>query len=142
MPGGWIGKGVRRLGDGLWDTDQYGGWVDPKSPLDAPSETTTTKHLVADAFLVCVTQVLADVSRAFGHGCQTAHYDAEQEQLRQLFDDTWTVNGSLANLLGHALRGTKSTVYFYALLLQTTVPRGHHARRHDLRQRLRPVRAR
>jgi hypothetical protein len=143
VPGtkGRIDKGVRRRGDGLWDTDQYGDWVDPKSPLDAPSETTTAKHRVAHAFLVHRTQV------ALGQGRQAAHYDAEHEQLGQLVDDTWIINGSLANrthtrrlrcrtraavaalqpcvdLPGHALRGIQSTVYSYALLLQTTVPRG------------------
>ncbi|KAH7358937.1 hypothetical protein B0T11DRAFT_330676 [Plectosphaerella cucumerina] len=143
VPGtkGRIDKGVWRRGDGLWDTDQYGDWVDPKSPLDAPSETTTAKHRVAHAFLVHRTQV------ALGQGRQAAHYDAEHEQLGQLVDDTWIINGSLANrthtrrlrcrtraavaalqpcvdLPGHALRGIQSTVYSYALLLQTTVPRG------------------
>ncbi|KAM0328163.1 hypothetical protein ACHAQA_005570 [Verticillium albo-atrum] len=106
----WIDKGVPRNGDGLWDrtTFQFGDWLDPEAPYDDPSQATTNRYLVADAYLVQMTGVLADIVEALGEGDDVVEkYRTQRSTLRQLFQDDWMSNGQLAN--------TTQTAYALAL---------------------------
>lgn len=96
---GWIDKGVKRREDGLWNrqTYQYGDWLDPKSPPDDPGEATTAKHLVADAYLIRMTELLANISSSLGQNCQAVKYQAQREELRRAFYEAWVQNGTMAN---------------------------------------------
>ena len=60
----WLGRGVQRDPiTRLWrsDTHQFGDWLDPKAPADAPDQGQTDAHLVADAYLIASTARLAQI---------------------------------------------------------------------------------
>lgn len=60
----WLDRGVQRdPTTRLWrgDTHQFGDWLDPKAPADAPDQGQTDAHLVADAYLIAATARLAQI---------------------------------------------------------------------------------
>lgn len=96
----WIDKGVQRGSNGLWDrtTFQFGDWLDPKAPFNDPGDATTNKYLVADAYLVAVTGVLADIVRAVGEGEDVIEkYHNQRLDLRQNYEASWMSEGKLVN---------------------------------------------
>ncbi|EFX00699.1 alpha-l-rhamnosidase [Grosmannia clavigera kw1407] len=70
----WLDRGVRRGPDRLWDPDlwQLGDWLDPTAPPDNPADARTSSTLVADAYLVHVTSVMADIAAVVGGSEQDA----------------------------------------------------------------------
>ncbi|KAJ6440548.1 Hybrid polyketide synthase/ nonribosomal peptide synthetase [Purpureocillium lavendulum] len=97
---GWIDKGLPRQADGLWDRSgpQFGDWLDPKAPPEDAGAATTAKYLVADAYLVRMTEVLANMSRAAGDAASAAKYAAQHDELRAKFQGAWmSADGEMAN---------------------------------------------
>jgi len=98
---GWIDKGIPRQADGLWDRSgpQFGDWLDPKAPPEDAGAATTAKYLVADAYLVRMTEVLADMARAVGDAASAAKYTAQHDDLRAKFQGAWMTgtDGQMAN---------------------------------------------
>ncbi|KAI6352658.1 hypothetical protein MCOR25_009345 [Pyricularia grisea] len=97
---GWIDKGLPRNEVGLWNRSnyQFGDWLDPASPPDDPSAATTSKHLVADAYLVRMTELLANISTALGDTAQADQYRSQHASLIGEFQKAWmTEDGVLAN---------------------------------------------
>lgn len=80
-------KSIRRGPDGLWDESlfQYGDWLDPNAPADQAELARTDGTLVADAYLVHVTDVMARIGRATGDEDAAGQYQAEFERLRAVF---------------------------------------------------------
>jgi alpha-L-rhamnosidase len=95
----WIDTGIRRNEVGLWNrtTFQYGDWLDPKSPPDSPGNATTATHLVADAYLIHNTELLAHMASILGHHELAEQYHDQRVALTREFQAAWIINGNMAN---------------------------------------------
>lgn len=96
---GWIDTGIPRSGVRLWDRSgpQFGDWLDPKSPPEDAGAATTSKYLVADAYLVRMTELLASMSEALGDKENAAKYTKQHTELRGEFQKAWMVKGEMAD---------------------------------------------
>ncbi|KAK2609232.1 hypothetical protein QQS21_002166 [Conoideocrella luteorostrata] len=96
----WIDKGIPRKEDKLWDRRgaQFGDWLDPKAPPEDAGAATTHKCLVADAYLVRMTELLANISAALGMAANAEAYSKQHGELRTSFQKAWMDgNGKMAN---------------------------------------------
>lgn len=100
----WLDKGVRRRSeqDGglLWDRSsfQFGDWLDPSSPPSAPGNSSTAKYLVADAYLVRMTELMANISAVLGDDADAQQYRQQHASLRAAYRKAWVAeNGNMAN---------------------------------------------
>ncbi|KAI2634013.1 glycoside hydrolase family 78 protein [Xylaria nigripes] len=96
----WIDSGIPRGPDGLWNHDyfQFGDWLDPKAPNDNPGAATTNSGLVADAYLVYVTRLVAKMAAILGLEDEVAQYEAATENLKKAFQTAWIdATGKVAN---------------------------------------------
>ncbi|KAF4547856.1 Hypothetical protein D9617_35g090070 [Elsinoe fawcettii] len=89
LPSGqaYLDQAVARDGDGLWVRDlwQLSDWLDPAAPPDAPGSGRTDDVLVADAYLVKVTEVFAQICKAIGKNDLEQKYARDAEKLRKAF---------------------------------------------------------
>ncbi|KAH7327002.1 glycoside hydrolase family 78 protein [Rhexocercosporidium sp. MPI-PUGE-AT-0058] len=95
----WLEKGVARQPNGLWDPDgnQLGDWLDPDAPPNDAGKAKTDPHLVANAYLVHVTDLLSKVCTVLELGDGAAYYKSEGARLKKLFQAEYmTPNGRLA----------------------------------------------
>ncbi|KAJ4144580.1 hypothetical protein LMH87_003461 [Akanthomyces muscarius] len=92
----WIDRGLPRNEAGLWKRDafQFGDWLDPKAPPEDPGAATTAKALVADAYLIRMTELLANMSGVLGDAATEKSYRAQHSALRKQFAAAWITNGS------------------------------------------------
>lgn len=83
----WLDKGVRRGSDGLWDSElwQLGDWLDPRAPPEEPGDALTDSTLVADTYLVHVTDVLARISEKLGQEADASRFRADFDRLKTVF---------------------------------------------------------
>ncbi|KAL3441429.1 alfa-L-rhamnosidase [Aspergillus insuetus] len=97
----WMEKGIKRDERGLWDpkcTFQLGDWLDPYAPPKEPARATTDPQLVADAYLVRVTDLMAQISKALGSPDAADRYLQRVSSLRKAFQEEYvTPNGRLAS---------------------------------------------
>ena len=63
---------------------QFGDWVDPRAPMDAPGEGPTDKYLVACAYLVYTLDIMAATARVLG-AADDQRFQAHAEHYRQLW---------------------------------------------------------
>ncbi|OQD89900.1 hypothetical protein PENANT_c002G06985 [Penicillium antarcticum] len=84
---GWLDLGVQRGPDRLWDDTlfQLGDWLDPTAPPDQPGNARTDGTLVADAYLVHVTKVIAEISSMIGEEAKASRYETEYRSLKSRF---------------------------------------------------------
>lgn len=96
---GWIDVGIPRNEDGLWNRSsfQFGDWLDPLSPADDPGRATTHKHLVADAYLVKMTEILSNIAEALGLNDLVEKYNGQHSDLKREFQSAWVSDGEMAN---------------------------------------------
>jgi alpha-L-rhamnosidase len=97
----WLDRGVRRAADGLWAPEQFqlADWLDPNAPPEDPAQASTDGVLVANAYLVRVTQAFADLCAELSKADLAAHYKEESERLRKLFQRRYiTPDGNLVSL--------------------------------------------
>ncbi|KAI0805733.1 extracellular glycosyl hydrolase family 78 protein [Xylaria sp. FL0064] len=95
----WIDSGIPRGPDGLWDHSyfQFGDWLDPKAPNDSPGDATTDSGLVADAYLVYVTDLVAKMAAILGLDDEVAKYEAQTATLKKAYQAAWiSSNGTVA----------------------------------------------
>ncbi|KAF2195871.1 glycoside hydrolase family 78 protein [Zopfia rhizophila CBS 207.26] len=87
----WIDIGIPRNEVGLWNrsTFQFADWLDPKAPSDAPGNATTHKHLVADAYLIQMTKLIANMSTALGKTPEAEKYTTDRTNLISEFHKAW-----------------------------------------------------
>jgi len=65
----------RRGSDGTWRGDrQYGDWLDPNAPPDAPHRGTTDGDYVASSFLSFSASIVARTATVLGEASATEHY--------------------------------------------------------------------
>ncbi|KAI3317807.1 glycoside hydrolase family 78 protein [Xylariaceae sp. AK1471] len=87
----WVDSGIPRGSDGLWNHTyfQYGDWLDPKAPNDNPGDATTDSGLIADAYLVYVTSLVAKMAAALGLDDDSAQYEKSTETTKAAFQAAW-----------------------------------------------------
>ncbi|VUC31215.1 unnamed protein product [Clonostachys rosea] len=87
----WIDKGIDRGPDGLWNSDrwQLGDWLDPRAPPEFPGDGRTDSVLVADAYLVRVTNVISQVCSILGKNDLAAKYGEDAAAHRAAFQDKY-----------------------------------------------------
>ena len=99
----WVEWVASQNPHGLWVNavgNNYGDWLS----VDA----STPKPLVAAAYRIRSTDLLARAAEALGMGADAAHYTAEGRRLRGLFESTFLEAGA-------RLRGHTQTAYLFAL---------------------------
>ncbi|KAL5046700.1 hypothetical protein BDW71DRAFT_197353 [Aspergillus fruticulosus] len=83
----WIDRGIQRGADGLWDPEvwQLGDWLDPTAPPVEPGDARTNGTLVADAFLVRITSVMAQISGILGEIENSKRFQEDLGRLKAAF---------------------------------------------------------
>ena len=95
----WLETGIPRGSNGLWDVDTYqlGDWLDPDAPPDNPAAAKTDPHLVANAYLVHITKVMAQTCEILGLRDDFNHFTAEAAKIGAEFQNQYiTPSGRLA----------------------------------------------
>ncbi|KAL4778777.1 bacterial alpha-L-rhamnosidase-domain-containing protein [Aspergillus varians] len=84
---GYLDRAVQRGPDQLWDDTlfQLGDWLDPTAPPDQPGNSRTDGTLVADAYLVHITSVLAQISSILGETANASRYESDARTLKSRF---------------------------------------------------------
>ncbi|KAL2823371.1 bacterial alpha-L-rhamnosidase-domain-containing protein [Aspergillus cavernicola] len=84
---GWLDRAVQRGPDRLWDETlfQLGDWLDPTAPPDQPGNARTDGTLVADAYLVYVTGLLARICSILDESTDSSRYEADYRALKSRF---------------------------------------------------------
>lgn len=82
---------IRRGPDGLWDDSlfQFGDWLDPNAPEDNAALARTDGTMVADAYLVHVTDIVAQVAVVIGNAAAARSYQAEFDKLKRAFTEKY-----------------------------------------------------
>jgi alpha-L-rhamnosidase len=71
---------------GLWNTGfQLGDWLDPTAPPESPGDSRTDKYLVATAYHVRTTRLLAETATILGKEADAAHYRSVAERATRAF---------------------------------------------------------
>lgn len=97
----WLDKGVTRAADGLWDPNlfQLADWLDPNAPPEDPALASTDSILVANAYLVRITQVFSELCARLRRTELAARYQSEGARLLELFQKRYiTPDGNLVSL--------------------------------------------
>ncbi|RAO68652.1 uncharacterized protein BHQ10_004664 [Talaromyces amestolkiae] len=107
----WLDQGVRRGRDGLWDPEiwQLGDWLDPQAPPDEPGDCRTNGTLVADAYLVYVTSLMAKIAFVLKREGEGTHYSYKAQCLRALFQEKYITSSGL-------IVGDSQTAYSLAIV--------------------------
>ncbi|KAJ5392230.1 hypothetical protein N7509_007720 [Penicillium cosmopolitanum] len=107
----WLNQGVRRGKDGLWDPEiwQLGDWLDPQAPPDEPGDCRTNGTLVADAYLVHVTFLMAEIAAVLERDTESINYNCEAQRLRALFQSKYITSSGL-------IVGDSQTAYSLAIV--------------------------
>ncbi|KAH8768151.1 bacterial alpha-L-rhamnosidase-domain-containing protein [Diaporthe sp. PMI_573] len=86
-----VDRSIRRGPDGLWDEDnfQFGDWLDPNAPTEQADFARTDGTMVADAYLVHITEVMADIAVVLGDAESAARYRGEYEVLKRKYQDKY-----------------------------------------------------
>ena len=95
----WLDKGLPRNEQGFYadKTPQYGDWLDPRSPPQLPGHSPTDPFLVANAYLIHVTKLTAEIAKILGQPEIASAYANQVTRLTDMFRDEYiTKNGRLA----------------------------------------------
>lgn len=86
-----LDQSIRRGADGLWDEDnfQFGDWLDPNAPTEQADFARTDGTMVADAYLVHVTEVMAKIAVVIGDAAGAARYGGEYELLKRRYQEKY-----------------------------------------------------
>ncbi|KAI1372814.1 glycoside hydrolase family 78 protein [Hypoxylon crocopeplum] len=96
----WLGQGIPRNGAGLWSrtTFQYGDWLDPLSPANDPGRATTSSSYVADAYLIYVTGLVAQMASELGLEDDQSRFEKWASDLKVAFGEAWvSADGHVTN---------------------------------------------
>jgi alpha-L-rhamnosidase len=124
---GWVDKAASLAGeDHLWSGGfQFGDWLDPAAPPDAPAAAKADPDVVATAHLARSAEIVGEAARILGHTAEAAHYAALSAATREAFAREYvTASGRVLS--------DAQTVYALALewaLLPDAAAREHAGRR-------------
>ncbi len=109
----WLDVGIPRGANGLWDTTaiQFGDWLAPDTPPADAADTVTDALLVADAYLIHVTEAVADMAEIISQPDEAKRYRQDAIKYRQLFQDEYV------SKVGR-LSSDSQTAYILALRFQ------------------------
>ena len=93
----WLDQGISRGKDRLWDQDQWhlGDWLDPAAPPEEPGDARTNGALVADAYLVHVTTVMAEISSILGKEDEFRRFKQDAVDLKHTFQQKYVAPSGL-----------------------------------------------
>ncbi|KAL0944500.1 uncharacterized protein CTRU02_202387 [Colletotrichum truncatum] len=91
----WLEDGVERGTDFLWAEDkwQLGDWLDPLAPPNEPGNGRTDGVLVADVYLVRITQIMARVAGVIGREAESIRYSEQYVRLKTAFQRKYITTG-------------------------------------------------
>ena len=114
----WVDRILAEAGaEGVWDTGfQFGDWLDPSAPPEAPGAALTETALVATAYVAHSTSQLAAAAAALGDAALERQYAAEAERIRAAFRDRFARGGRLTS--------DTQTAYALALMFDLVRDRG------------------
>lgn len=92
-----VDSSIRRGPDGLWDEDtfQFGDWLDPNAPTEQADFARTDGTMVADAYLVHITEVMAHIAVVIGDAEAARRYQGDYEVLKRRYRDKYVAPGGL-----------------------------------------------
>ncbi|KAL1897387.1 hypothetical protein Sste5346_004123 [Sporothrix stenoceras] len=96
----WLDCGVPRDAHGFYSTEtpQFGDWLDPRSPPALPGHTPTDPYLVANAYLVHVTERAAQIAALLNETEAAQRYGSDARRLRARFRSEYvTPSGRLSS---------------------------------------------
>ncbi|CAG9951927.1 unnamed protein product [Clonostachys rosea f. rosea IK726] len=96
----WLSTGIPRNDRGLWALDSFGfgDWLDPTAPPESPGQALTHNILVADSYLIRMTEMVANMSQALGKDDLAQQYREERQKLIGEYQKFWMNDGGeLAN---------------------------------------------
>ncbi|WWC71219.1 uncharacterized protein I206_105172 [Kwoniella pini CBS 10737] len=107
----WLDKGLPRGENGLWDpmAPLYGDWLDPNAPPQFPAHGRTDTHLVANAYLIYVTDLVSKIGKLLGKNIESEKYEKDSQKFKQIFQDEY---------LSKSGRVVADTQTAYALILK------------------------
>lgn len=86
----WVEKVTSLVTDHLWRGGfQFGDWLDPTAPPEAPASSSADPEVVATAFYANSVRILARVARVLGYEADAARYAALVDDIRSAFDDAY-----------------------------------------------------
>jgi alpha-L-rhamnosidase len=89
----WLEKGLDRQPNGLWKpVFQYGDWLDPDAPPEAPALGKTDPQLVANAYLAHITHLISKVAGFLNLPGDAKQWTAEAERIKQLFNEEYVAS--------------------------------------------------
>ncbi|KKK21520.1 hypothetical protein P175DRAFT_0433833 [Aspergillus ochraceoroseus IBT 24754] len=93
----WVDRGIPRGPDGLWNIErwQLGDWLDPTAPPDQPGNSRTNATLVADAYLIRVTLIIAQVSEILHEESNATRYHDDYLRLKAIFQQKYIAPSGL-----------------------------------------------
>lgn len=124
----WLERGIKRRENGLWvEGVQLSDWLDPHAPDDDPGDSITDPMLVADAYLVHVTDAVGRMAKLLGKAAEAEQYTSRADKIRKAWRDEYmTPTGRLS--------ADSQTAYALALffgLHESDTARAHAADRLD-----------
>lgn len=92
----WLDAIPRDKRTQLWDrkTFQFGDWLDPAAPPALPWKGRTDTHLVADAYLIHTTRVVAKLARVAGKRDVADRYESQAATLLETFHTEYLTSTS------------------------------------------------
>lgn len=92
-----VDTSIRRGADGLWDEDnfQFGDWLDPNAPTEQADFARTDGTMVADAYLVHITEVMAQAAVVIGDAEAARKYQGDYEVLKGRYQGKYIAPGGL-----------------------------------------------
>jgi alpha-L-rhamnosidase len=96
----WLDKGLPRDERDFYTTTtpQYGDWLDPRSPPQLPGHNPTDSYLVANAYLIYVTNLAAKIAEIIGKPEAGARYSSQASKLLEMFQAEYiTATGRLVS---------------------------------------------
>ncbi|KEF52304.1 uncharacterized protein A1O9_11544 [Exophiala aquamarina CBS 119918] len=107
----WLEQGVDRV-EGLWNPDrwQLADWLDPVAPPEEPAYGRTDSVLVADAYLVHVTEVFAKLCAAMEKDAEATKYAKDAILLKEKFQHRYVTPAGL--LVGNTQTGVALALHY------------------------------
>ncbi|KAH6712482.1 bacterial alpha-L-rhamnosidase-domain-containing protein [Leptodontidium sp. MPI-SDFR-AT-0119] len=112
----WVEKGIKRDSRGLWDstaTLQLGDWLDPYAPVTEPASGATDPQLVANAYLVYVSDLMAQINVVLESDETADRYRQQAFALRKAFQDEYTTHNG--RVVSDSQTSLALAIYFHLL---------------------------